>query len=78
MLFTHGVAILAGARRARIDRRDAARAGSAAAASSVAGVNTSAIAELLAVAQLWAATMRPVTPFHPVKKTPNLSMARRL
>ena len=54
-LFKHGVAILAGARRARLDRRDAARAGSAAAASSGAGVNTSAIAELLAVAQLWAA-----------------------
>ena len=54
-LFKHGVAILAGARRARLDRRGAARVCSAAAASSVAGVNTSAIAELPAVAQLWTA-----------------------
>ena len=44
-LFKHGVAIVAGARRARLDRRGAARAGSAAAASSVAGVKPSPIAE---------------------------------
>ena len=54
-LFKHGVVIVPGARRARLDRRGAAREGLAAAASSAAGGNTSAIAELLAVAQLWAA-----------------------
>ena len=54
-LFKHGLAIVAGARRVRLDRRDAAHAGSAAAASSVAGVNPSPIAGLLAAAQLWAA-----------------------
>ena len=46
------VVIVPGVRRARLDRRGAAREGSAAAASSAAGGNTSAIAELLAVAQL--------------------------
>ena len=51
-LFKHGVVIVPGARRARLDRRGAAREGSVAAASSAAGGNTSAIAELLAVAQL--------------------------
>ena len=53
--FKHGVVIVPGTRRARLDRRGAARAGSAAAASSVAGVKPTPIAELLAAAQLWAA-----------------------
>ena len=55
MPFKHAVVVVPGARRARLDRRGAAREGLAAAASSAAGGNTSAIAELLAVAQLWAA-----------------------
>ena len=50
--FKHGGVSVAGARRARLDRRGAAREGLAAAASSAAGGNASAIAELLAVAQL--------------------------